>query len=154
MRYSLGIFNFRLKGASKKILLFSTFSTEVNVEDADAVIKDLKELDIQLIAMYDDLFGIFNTNSYIYFEFYCRTENPKQQQSNDLIMQFIDRITNGVLCSLDEAVIKLAEIDKKRRNFNARHYNLSFEKLNFSKFHIELTAYVHVRIFKQLVQMN
>lgn len=149
MRHSFDILYFRLKCVSKKILLFSTFSTEANVVISNAVTKDLKQLDIQLIAMYGDLFGIFNTNSYIYFEFYCRTETPKQQQGNDLIMQIIDRITNGLLCSLDEAVIKLAEVDKKRRKVNAGNYNLSF-----GKFDIEITAYVHVRISMQLVQMN
>lgn len=42
----------RLENTTKKILLFTTFSTEVNGASIDAVIAGLKQLDIELIVVY------------------------------------------------------------------------------------------------------
>lgn len=66
-------------------------------------------------------------------------KDKKQEQSEKLILQIVME-TDGVLCSIDEAVAKFIYIDKKQRKRVPWKCDLTFG----THFAIKISAYIYV----------
>lgn len=73
-------------------------------------------------------------------------EKDKYREKNEALILHIVQQTNGLLCSLDEAVSKLIYIDKKQKLRMPWNCDLTIG----SKFAIKTSAIIYVRIYSKL----
>ncbi|XP_055297280.1 X-ray repair cross-complementing protein 5 [Sitodiplosis mosellana] len=137
-----------LKKTTKKILLFTTFTTDVNdAENIDKVIGGLKHLEIELIVVTKNVIYEMDQDSEDQYANFSQAmgKDKVQEHSERLIKQIVMQ-SDGVLCSIDEAAAKLIYVDKKQRRRVPWKVDLTIG----SNLAIKVSAFIYVRNDKEL----